>query len=583
MAINNLQSYIATLEANGLLKSIEREVDPNLEIAEITRRSVAEAGPALLFENVKGSRYPLAANLMATMERIEIGLGRHPEQIGEELYKMADDILPPRPAAVWRNRKQLWRLAKIMPRSVRRPAARAVDLNPPRLTRLPILTCSPEDAGAFVTLPLVITRDSRNGRFNMGMYRMQLYDDASTGMHFQLQKGGAFHLDNAARAGKPLDVAVVLGGDPALILSAVMALPEGVDEMGFAGFLRGERTKLARSTFSQLRYPAEAEFLLEGTVAHDDLRLEGPFGDHFGHYSTQEMFPVFRVKSVSSRRNPIYPASVVGKPPMEDRAIGDATQMILGPLIRLVHHEIRELWAYYEAGFHNLNVVSIDQRYAREALKTAFGILGQGQLSLTKVLILVGDDVNPRSIAEVAEAIRRNFDISTDLLIIPNTAIDTLDFTGDALHSGSKMIIDATAKPERKPDARKARVNLGDLPVLKWRLIRDCILAVQTEEKNGAATIEAIVNNPSLCPGVKIAVSVSTDVDIHNDVELIWGIFTRFDCANDLYVTKKLFRGAAPRYEGVLGVNAVWKARYPKPIVMSQQIVDKVDANWLHY
>ena len=232
----------------------------------------------------------------------------------------------------------------------------------------------------FITLPLVRTRDPGTGAHNMGMYRMQVYDKSTTGMHMQIQKGGAFHHVDAERESKPLDIAVALGGDPALILSAIIPLPEGIDEAGFAGVMRGRATPMTKAKTVDVRVPAHAEFVIEGQLQPGERRLEGPFGDHFGHYSGAEDFPVFRVKAITRKRNPVYPATVVGKPPQEDRALGDAAQLATKPLIRLMRKEVRDMWSYYESGFHNLLVVSVDSRYSREQMKTAFGILGEGQL-----------------------------------------------------------------------------------------------------------------------------------------------------------------------------------------------------------
>lgn len=588
MAIHDLQSYVQKLDENGALKRVTTEVDPKLEITEIAQRSVRENGPALLFENVKGSSFPVAINLMASMERIELGLRAHPEQIGEELYNVAEDILPPTAAALWKQRGSLLNLTKILPRKVSNARVKEFRYPAAKLSELPILTCWPGDAGAFLTLPLVITRDLVRRRFNMGMYRMQMLDDTSTGMHCQLQKGGSFHLQQAKKASGKLDFAVALGGDPALILAATMALPEGIDEMGFAGFLRGGRTRLTKSASSPLRFPADAEFILEGTVDPTDTVLEGPFGDHFGHYSTQEQFPVFRIHTMYRRQNAIYPATVVGKPPMEDKYIGNATQLIIGPLLKVVQPEVNDFWTFFEAGFHNLAVASVKQRYSREALKTAFGILGQGQLSLTKTLILVDQDVNPRSLGEVAAAIKRNFTTEQRLMILAGTAIDTLDFTGDALHSGSKMVIDATASDAVKPDTSKVKLTRAELAkhapdVTDMRVIRDAILVVKTASGKERESVERLVAAAANLRGVKIVAAVSDDVNLADDTEVVWGIFTRFDAALDTVCTSHEVRGMRLVNQGILGIDASWKSHYPQPITMEDSIIKKVRDKWSQY
>ena len=498
-----------------------------------------------------------------------------------------EDVNPPSPRAFWRNRKTAWRLLKIRPKSTRRAISQQV-VEEPRLDQLPILKCWPEDGGRFVTLPLVITRDPETGAGNMGMYRMQVYDQRTTGMHMQIQKGGGFHYQVAEKMGKPLDMAVAVGGDPSLILAAIMPLPEGLDEVAFSGIVRGKRTPLAKARTIDLKVPAQAEFVFEGVVKPRIRRREGPFGDHFGHYSQAADHPVFEIKRVTRRKNAIYPATVVGRPPQEDRYLGDAAQLALTPLIRLMRREIKDMWAYYEAGFHNLLVVSVDPRYAREPIKTALGLFGEGQLSLTKTLVLVGPDVSPRDPSQVMQAIRRNFDAEEDFHLIARTAADTLDFTGEAVHKGSKMILDATSNSHGE-GATTAVALPADLRnvvpgIVKHRLVGKTLLIVQTtgEASQGRRVVEKIVDNP-LFGGVKIVAAVSDDVDIDDNESLLWGIFTRFDAVRDVVFSRSEFRGLAPVYSGVMGIDATWKQGYQPPLVMDPEIVKKVDSKWSRY
>ncbi|MDA1297965.1 MAG: UbiD family decarboxylase [Chloroflexi bacterium] len=584
MAFTDLQSYIRRLEKEGQLQRVQVEVDPELEITEIATRAVREARPALLFENVKGSRYPLAINLLASKKRIELALGRDPEEIGEELVRFAQDVNPPSLGALWRNRKTGLRLLKMRPK-IRRSGPAQEIIEEPDLSALPTLKCWPGDGGRFITLPLVFSRDPETGDNNVGMYRMQVYNATTTGMHMQIQKGGGFHYFNAEKMNQPLEMAVALGGDPALILASVMALPEGMDEAAFAGIVRGARTPMTRGKSVNLSVPANAEFILEGTVRPGRRRLEGPFGDHFGHYSEAAEFPVFEIRTVTRRKNAIYPATVVGKPPQEDRYIGDATQQILSPLIRLMHREIKGMWAYYEAGFHNLLVVSVESRYKKEPIKTALSILGEGQLSLSKCIILVGPDVNPRDPSAVLQAIRRNFRPEEDFHLIARTSADTLDFTGPSQDRGSKMIIDATGS-QRGGDGISATalpVNLAQLTTgaLKHRLVGRTMLVVQMRGE-GRPLLERLVRNP-LLGDLSIIVAVSEDVDIDNDIELLWGIFTRFDCARDVSFSTAEFKGIEPVYHGIMAIDATWKDSYPKPLVMDPDVVRKVDSQWSRY
>ena len=588
MAYTDMQSFMRVLERRGLLKRVSAPVNPELEVTEIATRLVREDGPAVLFENVEGASFPLVVNLLGTIERIEIGLGRHPEEIGEGLLKFFEDVNPPSLRSVWRNRSGAFNLLNVRPgRSLRTSAHQVVD-NSPDLSQMPILKCWPEDGGRFITLPLVRTRDPATGAHNMGMYRMQVYDKSTTGMHMQIQKGGAFHHVDAERESKPLDIAVALGGDPALILSAIIPLPEGIDEAGFAGVLRGKPTPMTKAKTVDVRVPAHAEFVIEGQLQPGERRLEGPFGDHFGHYSGAEDFPVFRVKAITRKRNPVYPATVVGKPPQEDRALGDAAQLATKPLIRLMRKEVRDMWSYYESGFHNLLVVSVDSRYSREQMKTAFGILGEGQLSLTKVMVLVDAQTDPSDIKSVARAISRNFRVETDFRLLARTAQDTLDFTGDAFQHGSKMVLDATGyghEPERidGPQLRFDPTILSS-SVLKHRVLCDNILVIQIERgyPEQRALLERAVNDPR-AKSLKAVALVSDDVDIEDDVELIWGIFTRFDCALDVVFTEQRFVGITPVYSGVIGIDATWKPGYQKPLEMDPDIVRLVDRKWGEY
>ena len=583
MAFTDLQSFLELLEKEGELKRVTEVVNPELEVTEIATRAVKENLPALLFENVKGSQYPLVINSMATMRRIELALGRPPEALGEEIVRFMEDVNPPSPGALWRNRKTAWRLLKIRPKLTRRALSQQV-IEDPQLDELPTLKCWPEDGGRFVTLPLVMSRDPKTGAGNMGMYRMQVYDQRTTGMHMQLQKGGGFHYQIAEKAGEPLEMAVAIGGDPSLILAAIMPLPEGIDEVAFSGIVRGSRTPLVKAKTVDLRVPAHAEFIFEGILRPGIRRHEGPFGDHFGHYSASADHPVFEINRITRRKNAVYPATVVGRPPQEDRYLGDAAQLALTPLIRLIRREVKDMWAYYEAGFHNLLVVSVNPRYQREPIKTALGLLGDGQLSLTKNLVLVGPDVNPRDRSQVIQAIRRNFDPVHDFHLIARTAADTLDFTGEAVHKGSKMILDATGSSgEGSPTAVALPSKLTSISpfISKYRLVGRTMLIIQVSE-SGRSVLQKLVDNPLLV-GVKIVVAVSDDVDIEDDESLLWGIFTRFDAVLDVMFSDTEFRGLAPVYSGVMGIDATWKHGYQKPLLMDPEIIKKVDSEWSRY
>jgi 4-hydroxy-3-polyprenylbenzoate decarboxylase len=407
-------------------------------------------------------------------------------------------------------------------------------------------------------------------------------------MHWQIQKGGGFHYSEAERRGQTLPLAVVIGADPYLLMSAMAPLPEGMDEVAFSGFLRGKPMALARGRSIAMKVPARAEFILEGEVAPQERAIEGPFGDHFGHYSHAAPFPVFHIRKVTRRAHPIYLAAVVGKPPQEDRYLGDAMQEIMGPLIRLIRPEVHDLWAYYEAGFHNLLVVGVHQRYGKEAMKTAMGLLGEGQLSLTKCVIVVDAQVNVRDFHAVLQAVHHNFDASEDFLLLPGTALDTLDFTSYTMNLGSKMIMDATRKPQTR-SARKFVLTDRDLREIKekdrrisgWRWWGETLLVVQVKSE-GRNVLENLVRDNAL-EGVKIVAVVSSDIDLEDPVATLWGIFTRFDCARDVVFSGAHLVGSVVRYTGCLGIDATWKNGYPEALEMTEEMREKVSARWAAY
>jgi UbiD family decarboxylase len=594
MKFSSLGEFIKYLEAAGELKRIRQKVDPELELTEIAVRALREKRPAILFEDIKGSEFGVSANIYASEKRIELALGRHPEQIGEELVSFFNEILPLKISSMWRNRSALRKLLGSGCRKVRKGNGRE-KISPPDLTRLPIQKCWPGDGGRFITQGEVFTYDPEDGRRNVGMYRMHVYDRNTTGMHWQIQKGGGFHYSKAEKLNRKLEVGVALGSDPALLLASVSALPEGLDEVLFASFIRGEKIPLMKGTDIGIDLPADAEFILEGIVHPRERRQEGPFGDHFGHYSTGAPFPVFHLKKITHKKNPVYPAAVVGIPPMEDKFLGDASQQILGPLIKLIHREIKGLWAYYEAGFHNLLVASVEERYKKEALKAALGLLGTEQLALTKTLILVSEQVDPQSWTQVLKEIRNNFDPACDFILIPNVFADTLDFTGRKMETGSKMIIDATRKRRNQDHAGRRTKDIPDLSstrqlnrirsldgrITDVNLISGTLLIVKVK-KEGRRVVEKLVGIKEL-QSIKIIAAVSEDINIRDQENYIWGIFTRFDCERDVIFNVRRLEGIAPFYKGAMGIDATWKKEYPAPLEMEPNIIKNVDDKWKEF
>jgi UbiD family decarboxylase len=602
-----LGEFLKYLESIGELHRIKVEIDPELESTEIAIRALQQNKSAFLFENPRGSKYPLAMNILASERRIELALGIHPEELGEKMIEFMERAIPPKLDFLLKQKSMVKRIIFSRPKIVNTGFSQEI-VDRPNLTQFPIQKCWPDDGGRFFTLGQVMTYDPVTKKRNVGIYRMQMFDDSSTGMHWQIQKGGGFHYFQAQKMGKEFELAVVLGSDPALLLASVAALPEGIDEVMFAGFLRGARIPMTRGKTISVDVPANAEFILEGKVSLTESKFEGPFGDHFGHYSAESEFPVFRLNAITHRRNPVYPGTVVGRPPMEDKFLGDATQQILGPLIRLMHPEIRSLWAYYEAGFHNLLVVEIEERYEKEAAKTAMSLMGEGQLSLTKCIVTVSGGVNPKDWNAVLREIRENFDPHYDFIMIPKVPLDTLDFTSYKMNLGSKMVIDATRKRRAESEVQRAEsnqhrvLNLSaqrsnllaiDRRIIDLNIVNDCLLLVKvgttfdapnesTSLSNGRIILEKLLLLPEL-KDLNIIAVVSSDVDIRDKESYIWGIFTRFDCERDVIFTEQKLVGISPAYSGVMGIDATWKQGYQKPLFMDERIVKLVDEKWERY
>jgi UbiD family decarboxylase len=584
-----LGEFLKYLESIGELHRIKVEIDPELESTEIAIRALKQNKPALLFENPKGSQYPLAMNILASERRIELALGIHPEELGEKLIGFMERAIPPKLDFLLEQKSMVKRIISSRPKIVRGGCSQE-NVDKPNLTQLPIQKCWQDDGGRFITLGQVMTYDPITRKRNVGIYRMQMFDDSSTGMHWQIQKGGGFHYFQAQKIGKEFELAVVLGSDPALLLASVAALPEGIDEVMFAGFLRGGRMPMMRGKTISVDVPANAEFVLEGKVSLTESKLEGPFGDHFGHYSAASEFPVFRLNAITHRRNPVYPGTVVGRPPMEDKFLGDATQQILGPLIRLMHPEIRSLWAYYEAGFHNLLVVEIEERYEKEAAKTAMSLMGEGQLSLTKCIVTVSGGVNPKDWNAVLREIRENFDPHYDFIMIPKAPLDTLDFTSYKMNLGSKMVIDACRKQRTHYKLQITngysklvldKTKASDSRIVDASFIESSFLIVKVASSS-KEVIEKLLKHPEL-QAIKIIAAVSEDVDIRQKESYIWGIFTRFDCERDVIFTEQKLVGISPVYSGVMGIDATWKQGYQKPLSMEERIIKLVNEKWERY
>ena len=448
MAHRNLGAFLERLEALGELVRVRQEVSPRLEISEIADRAVKGGAPALVFENVAGSSMPVAINVFASRRRMLEALEIPSYEAWAERLEFFLDPKPPE--GLLEKLKaipKVTELASVFPKTVRSGASQeivetgdAVDLR-----RLPVLTCWPQDAGPFITMPLVITRDPVSGKTNVGMYRMQVFDRNTTGMHWQKHKDGAGQARGYEREGRRMEVAVAIGADPATVFSAIAPLPPGLSEFLLAGFVRGEPVPLVPAKTVDLLVPAEAEIVLEGYVDAGERRREGPFGDHTGFYSLEDDFPVFHVTAITRRKNPVYLTTIVGRPPMEDGFLGEAVERLFLPLVKKAIPEIVDMRLPVEGIFHNLALVAIDKRYPGHARKTMHAIWGTGQMMFTKTIVVLDAGVNLDDPREVVWRALTAIDPERDIEIV-HGPVDELDFASRLPCYGSKLGIDATRK-----------------------------------------------------------------------------------------------------------------------------------------
>lgn len=444
MAFDSLQELVTFLESREHLVRIGEMLSPRLEIGEVTDRVVKACGPALLFERPAGHDFPVLTNIYGALDRIRWifdvdGL----ESLGERFEEFLNLDPPKSFMDKIRLLPKVKDLASVPPKVLRDgPCHEVVQTDGFDLRELPVLMSWPKDGGPFITLPVVITRDPKTGRRNVGMYRIQVFDGQTAGMHWHLHKGGAVHFRNAE---EEFPVAVAIGPDPITTYTATAPLPEGIDELLLAGFLRRKPVELVRCVTCDLEVPAESQFVLEGYVVPGETRVEGPFGDHTGFYSPADDYPVFHLTAITRRRNPIYPATIVGRPPMEDAFLGKVTERLFLPLIRTQLPEIVDINLPVEGGFHNLCFVSIDKRYPGHAHKVMHALWGLGQMMFTKIIVVFDREVDVQDTGQVLFYLGANLDPSRDLCLVKGP-LDALDHASALPHLGSKVGFDCTRK-----------------------------------------------------------------------------------------------------------------------------------------
>ena len=582
MSFPDLRTFLDRLRRDDDLVTVEAAVDPHLEAAEIHRRVIAAGGPALLFTHVTGSDFRLTTNLFGTARRAELAFGDRPLRLIRRLVELAETLLPPTPAALWGARDVAVEAVKVGMRSVSTGPVLDRLTAEVRLDRLPALTCWPEDGGPFITLPLVYTTHPDRPGHNLGMYRMHVQDARTTGMHWQVGKGGGYHYQVAEARGQALPATVFLGGPPALILAAIAPLPENVPEMLLASLIAGGKIPRVAGVGPH-PLVASAEFALMGEVPPRLRRPEGPFGDHYGYYSLQHDYPVFEVQRMAHRADAIFPATVVGKPRQEDFFIGDLLQELLSPLFPLVMPAVEQLWSYGETGYHSLAGAVVKQRYSREAMASAFRILGEGQLSLTKFLLVTDRHVDLRDIAATLEHVLARTHAETDLYVFSNLSMDTLDYTGPSVNLGSKGVWLGLGDPVRELprhfSAASVPAGVSDVRVF----CGGCLVVGGPSYADEAGAAERFARDPAFAAWPLVVVTDEPARAAASAMNFLWTTFTRFEPAADIHAAERRIVRNHIAYRGPIVIDARLKPGFPKELTCDPDTAALVTRRWKEY
>ena len=566
MAYKDLQHFIRELDNRGELKRITAEVSANLEITEITDRISKEYGPALLFENVTNSKYPVLINAMGTYKRMSLSLGAETlDEIGDKIAKYLDLSNYLSIKRLFKSIPMLFRLLYVFPiKKWGKGACQEVIEHNVDLDTLPVLKCWPQDAERFFTLPLVFTKEYNSKRQNVGMYRMQVLDKTSTGMHWHKHKDGTNIYRGYIKANKKMPISVALGCDPAVTYAATAPLPREIDEMMLAGWLRKRNVKMVKSITNDIYVTADAEIVLEGYVdPSEDLVLEGPFGDHTGYYSLADYYPRFHVTCITHKKNAVFPATIVGKPPMEDCYMAKATERLFLPILKMQIPEMVDLNLPLEGVFHNCAIISVRNTYPGCARKVMNSVWGMGQMMYTKLIVIVDDTVNVQNPIEVRDAILNNVS-GKERMILSEGPLDALDHSSNLPLYGCRLGIDATINT-----AANNKSKTDKIPTYKF-------ISVKKERAGQAkeAIEEHLKNNED-----KFVVAFDHDVDINNISFAMWKLFNNVDASRDMVF-----------YGDKIGVDATkkWKEEgltrgWPDDINMSDDIKERVNRRWNEY
>ncbi len=574
----DLRCYLDLLRQEDDLIVIDEEVDPHLEIAEIHRRVIARQGPALLFTRVKNSQFPVATNLFGTARRLELAFGNRPQQFVKGIVELAESIMPLTVGKLWQRRQLFAEGLKIGLKTSRTGPILENCQSPPRLSSLPLLTSWHSDAGPFVTLPLVYTEHPDGRGHNLGMYRIQQHDDQTTGIHWQIHKGGGYHYFEAEKANRPLPLTLYIGGPPALILSAIAPLPEDIPELILTSLLLGEKLQMTRDPRGGHDLVSHVEFAVKGIVPPHLRRPEGPFGDHYGYNSLEHDYPVFQISHIYHRHKAIYPATVVGRPRQEDYFIGDFLQDLLSPLFPLVMKGVKELKTFGETGFHCLAAARVADRYPREAFACGLRVLGEGQLSLTKFLIVTDGDIDITDFAVLWPHILERVQWDQDLFIFANVSQDTLDYTGPSVNKGSKAMIMGLGRDKRRDLPRQFT---GDLPPGSKNpsVYLPGTLVVEGEDYPSNPQLAAgIAGWPGL-QGWPVVLLVDNTAEATCSMqEFLWTFFTRFEPAADIHAAATSVRRFHVGLEPPIVIDCRMKPWYTEVLEVDHATKELVDA-----
>ncbi len=575
--IEDLSTFLHILKKESELLEIDAPVDPYLEIAEIHRRVIARGGPALLFTNVVNSEFPVVTNLFGTNRRMELAFGRRPQQFVRDLVRTVETLMPPSLDKIWSMRSLIFDGLKVGTKTVQNGPILEVHKDPPKLTELPLLTSWHSDGGPFVTLPLVYTEHPDGKGHNLGMYRIQRFDDSTTGIHWQIHRGGGNHYHVAEQNNQALPLTLYIGGPPALMLAAISPLPENMPELIMASLLLGKKLEMVKNFHGGHPLVAHAEFAFTGIVPPHVRKPEGPFGDHYGYNSLQHDYPVFQVQHMYHRRNAVYPATVVGRPKQEDFFIGDFLQELFEPLFPLVMNGVRRLKTFGEAGFHCLAAARVMDRYPREAFGAGLRILGEGQLSLTKFLILTDGEVEVEDFSKLWPHVLARVDWGKDLFIFANVSQDTLDYTGPSVNKGSKAMLLGLG---REPIRDLPHTFSGSLPdtLSRPKVFLPGTLVVQGQDYKAEQDLAAkIAQWPGLADWPVVILVDDSHAATLNMQEFLWTFFTRFEPAADIHGAEQ----AVVRYHVGLKPPIVFDCRmkpwYTEILEVDAETRQKVD------